>query len=355
MKFRFDMLKRFISLGHEVVVLGNEPEGSWSERFKFESIRYRTYPVSRNGVNPLHDMKMLKALKDALREEKPDKIFTYQAKPNIYGSIAASSLEIDEVYPMMGGIGSVFMPKNLKQKVVKSILLAEYRYAFSRVKKIFFQNKDDSAIFISGGLCNANQIEYVNGSGVNTAHFSLEPLPEDFSFLYVGRLIRDKGLYEYLEAARMLRKAGCEATFHVVGDLDTNPSSMSEKEIASFVDDGSVIWHGWKDDVRPFLKACSVFVLPSYREGTPKAALEAMSTGRAVVVADTPGCREVVDEGVNGLLVPVGDSHALAAAMLELSNNPALTFRMGAASRKIAEDRFDVDKVNDVICRVMGL
>lgn len=355
LKFRIDMLRKFVGMGHEVLVIGDEPESKWVPLFRSEGMSYVSYPVSRNGVNPYQDLLTLKSLTVTLKRERPQKIFTYQVKPNIYGCIAAHRAEVADVYPMIGGIGSAFMPNSVRQRLVKRILVAEYRIAFRHIRRAFFQNEDDASVFSDLKIVSREKIVFTRGSGVNVKEYPLTPLPSKTAFLYVGRLIRDKGAYEFLQAARALKEMGCSADCFVVGDLDSNPSSLTYKEIQSFVDDGSVIWYGWRDDVRPYIASCTVFVLPSYREGTPKAALEAMSMGRAVITTDAPGCKEVVCPGENGLLVPVGDAGALADAMNDLANSPHRCAEMGEKSRLIAEKRFDVDLVNETICEAMGL
>lgn len=354
-RFRLDMIDEFIKRGADVVVAGDEPKAIWHDLFKAHRVKYRTYRVSRNGMNPLRDLTTFRDLREIIKQERPDKIFTYQAKGNIYGCLACRSVGISDVYPMMGGIGSVFMPTNWAGKLVQAILTLEYRAAFKKIRSVFFQNHDDAALFEKLKIVDGKKIVYTCGSGVNLNKFPQAPLPDKTVFLFVGRLIKDKGIYEYLHASRILRREGIDAEFHVVGGLDSNPSAITEEELRVFIDEGSIVWHGWQDDVLPYLNNCSVFVLPSYREGTPKAALEAMSVGRAVIVADSPGCREVVRKGVNGLVVPVGDPLSLAEAMRKLSLDKHTVERMADESRRFAEEVFDVEQVNSTICEAMGI
>lgn len=354
--FRLDMMRAFLDAGCEVVAMGNEPEAAWTGYFEERGIRYRSFFVERNGTNPFKDLKTLRDLERVFGEEHPDKAFVYHAKANIYGTIAAKRAGVPEVYAMVGGLGSVFNAGGLRNRALKLVLSTEYRYALKRAEKVFFQNGEDVELFERLGVVDRSKVVMVRGSGVNVEHFARKPLPESPSFLFVGRLVRGKGIREYLEAARIVKREHPEASFAVVGPFDTNPTSISPEELQAYVDDGTVVYHGEQEDVRPFLEACSVFVLPSYYgEGTPKAALEAMATGRALIVADAVGCREVVREGVNGLLVLPRESEAIAEAMERLINEPMLVAGMGARSRQLAEELFEVRKVNDLICETMRI
>lgn len=193
---------------------------------------------------------------------------------------------------------------------------------------------------------------------MNLERFPQCPLPEDPSFLFVGRMVRGKGVFDYLEAARIVKAGHPEASFHLVGPFDSNPTSLSPEELRPYVEEGTVEYHGEQppEAVQGFQRSCSVFVLPSYYgEGTPKSALEAMATGRPLIVADAVGCREVVRDGVNGFLVPPRDPRAIAGAMEALLSDEKLMRRMAERSRHMAKETFDVNKVNGVICETMGL
>ena len=355
-RFRIDMIDEFVRRGADVVVFGDEEPGKWQGYFKEHEVEYRTYPVSRNGLNPLKDLETKKRLLDLFREEHPDKVFTYQAKPNIYGAMAAHKAEIRDIYVMMGGLGSVFRASDVKSRLIKTIVGAEYKVALARARSVFFQNEEDVDLFVSGQIVSRDKVVMTRGSGVSLSHFPACPLPQEMSFLFVGRLVRGKGVLDYLEAARIIKRDYPRVKFSLVGPFDTNPTALSPEDIRPYIDDGIVVYHGEQKDVQPFQASSSCFVLPSYYgEGTPKSALEAMATGRALIVADAVGCREVVREGENGFLVPPKDPEAIAHAMRCLLNDQALLSHMGHASRKMAEDLFDVNKVNDVICRAMNI
>ncbi len=355
MWFRLDMMKTFRDKGYEVLAVGEGSEDEWAERFQAEGIRYRSIPVERNGTNPLKDIKTLQALRKLLKEEKPDKIFAYQAKTVIYGGIAARMNKIREFYPLIAGVGSVFLGHGLKNGIVRAILVTEYRLGMKKAPGYFFQNRDDLAVFVSNKIVKPERVTMLNGSGVDVERFHPASLPEKPAFLCVSRLIKDKGVGEYLEACRGIRKKHPDVRCMLVGPFDTNPSAIQPGDLQSYIDDGSVEYFGEQKDVYPFIAQASVFVLPSYHEGTPKTVLEAMASGRAIITTDAPGCRETVTDGINGLLVPVKDVGALAGAMDSLIASPKQVEAMGAEGRKLAESKYDVKLVNKTICQTMKL
>lgn len=353
--FRMEMMQEFQKRGWHVFAVGNEPESEWAEKFHREGIAYRQIDVQRNGVNPLHDLKTLSSIKAVLREIRPDKIFCFQAKTIIYGAIAANALGITEVYPLIAGIGSVFLDDSIKARLVRSVLTTEYRYAMRKCPAAFFQNEDDEQVFRHYRIITKQKTVRLHGSGVNLDKFQVSPLPKRPTFLCISRLIRDKGVMEYLEACRMLKEADPEVRCMLVGPYDSNPSAIRPEELQPYIDGGMIEYFGEQADVRPFLAQASVFVLPSYREGTPKTVLEAMACGRAVITTDAPGCRETVRDGENGYLLPVRDAEAVFRKMRELSAAPALIAEMGRRGRVLSVEVFDVRRVNEEICRTMGM
>ena len=352
--FRMDMMRQFITLGYDVVAVANEDEKKWKDKFLSYGVRYKQVYVNRNGTNPIKDFKTLKEIKRLIKDERPNKIFAYNAKAVIYSGIAAKKLKVD-YYPLIAGVGSVFLSRSLKNRIIQSIMSAEYKKALKRSKAVFFQNRDDSALFLDKGLVKQGQIVYIHGSGVNLETFKPEVLPNNFSFLFTGRLIKDKGIREYLEACEIIKRKYPDVKCMLVGPYDTNPTSLREEELKRYIDSHIIEYYGEQRDVRPFLRQCSVFVLPSYREGTPKTVLEAMATGRAIITTDAPGCKETVVDRENGFLVPIKNVDALVDKMVELINNPRLVREFGIRSRQIAEEKFSVETVNDTICKTMEI
>lgn len=353
--FRMDMILSFKSKGYKVYALGNESEDDWKEKFKKEGVEYIQIEVERNGVNPLNDLKTLKSIKTALLKIKPDKIFTFQAKTIIYGGIAANQLGIKEVYPLIAGIGSVFLNDSLKTKIIRKILATEYKFGMRNSPVVFFQNHDDEDVFRKNGIIKKQTVEIIPGSGVNTDNFIVQPLPDTFGFLCISRLIRDKGVFEYLEACRRVKQNHPEIRCLLVGPFDSNPSALKPEELQPFIDDGIIEYFGEQEDVRPYLNQANVFVLPSYREGTPKTNLEAMASGRAVLTTNAPGCKETVVDGLNGYMVPVKDIDALCDKMEYLIENPRIVEKMAVEGRKMVKNIFDVKIVNSKICEAMNI
>lgn len=352
--FRTDMMKEFISKGYAVYALANESENVWADKFKENNIIYQQISVSRNGVNPFQDNKTLDSIKAKLAAIRPDKIFTFQAKTVIYGSMAANSLGIFEVYPLIAGMGSVFLSDGLKTRLIRAVMVSLYKRSMRKCPVVFFQNHDDEQIFRNYKIVENQKVVLLHGSGVNTEKFKQLPLPSKSSFLCISRLIRDKGVYEYLEACKRIKTEYPDVRCLLVGPYDTNPSALKLEELQPFIDAG-IEYYGEQDDVRPFIEQCSVFVLPSYREGTPKTNLEAMACGRAVITTNAPGCKETVVDGKNGFLVPVKDVNAIYAKMKWFIENPTAAEEMGCVGRKMVEDIFDVKKVNRAICDAMGI
>ena len=353
--FRMDMMQDFIHHGCEVIAIGNDPKAEWSSAFQKENIRYIGVEVKRNGLNPIDDLKYFCSLRKVLKAEKPDKLFVYQAKSVIYGGLAANSLGIKEIYPLIAGVGSVFISHNLKSKVIRLILSLEYKLAMRNVTNVFFQNKDDAGIFIKNRIISEKKIVYINGSGVNLDKFTVQPFPNKFGLLCIARLIKDKGVGEYLDACCIVKRQYPQVRCLLVGPYDSNPSAIKPEELQKYINDETIEYLGEQKDVRPYLAQSTVFVLPSYREGTPKAVLEAMACGKAIITTDAPGCRETVKDGLNGFLVPIKDVTALAEKMMELYNNPALCAEMGKAGRKMTEEKFDVRLVNRTIVATMKI
>jgi glycosyltransferase involved in cell wall biosynthesis len=353
--FRMDMMKDFIKSGHSVIALGPEPEENWTFRFEKSGIDYKQLFVERNGTNPLSDLKTYREIYRFLKEEKPDKVFAYQAKTVIYGCLASKANRISEVYPLIAGLGSIFRGVGLKNQIIKQIMKIQYRAACKASKRVFFQNVDDKNEFVSNGLVEDEKTKILNGSGVNLERFKPEPLPDKPAFLFIGRLIKDKGVLEYMQACKLIKSEYPEVRCMLVGPYDSNPSALRPDEMKPFLDQQVIEYFGEQIDVRPFLKLCSTFVLPSYHEGTPKTVLEAMATGRSIITSDAPGCRETVTDGLNGYLVKTKDIQGLYKKMKVLIENPELSKSMAQKSIELARDKYDVVLVNKSIMETMKL
>lgn len=353
--FRMDMMKDFIKHGHTVIALGPESEDNWKRSFEENGIQYKQFFVERNGINPFSDLKTYMQLSQFMKREKPDKIFAYQAKTVVYGSLAAKANGIKEVYPLIAGLGSIFRGKGLKNKIIKTVMKIEYRAACKISKKVFFQNNDDKSEFINNGLIIEDKIAMINGSGVNLEKFKPQPLPVMPVFLFIGRLIKDKGVVEYLEACKKIKAKYPEVRCLLVGPYDSNPSALQPEELKPYLDQNIIEYFGEQSDVRPYIEQCSAYILPSYHEGTPKTVLEAMAIGRPIITSDAPGCRETVTDGYNGFLVAIKDIDGLVKKMETLIQNPEMSKLMAERSLKLAREKYDVNLVNKSIMKTMNL
>lgn len=315
--------------------------------------------LSRTGLNPMQDFKSLFELYKLAQKIKPDAVLGYTIKPVIYGTLSAWLARVPKRFALITGLGYAFQEStDSKRSIVKKIAHGLYKLALSKSHTTFFQNPDDEQLFKKLGILkgNANTV-VVNGSGVGLEDYPLTPLPErePLRFLFIGRLLGDKGVREYAEAAQLVKRQYPDAEFDLVGRIDINPNAIKQEELDRWIADGRLDYFGQLKDVKPRIAACSVYVLPSYREGTPRSVLEAMSMGRAIITTDAPGCRETVVNGVNGYLIPVKNSKALSEAMIKLIEKPALITSMAVESRRIAEEKYDVNIVNEQMIKGMGI
>ena len=353
--FRGEMIKWMAGLGHEVFAAA--PEAGFSKKLEAIGATYLQYPLQRTGLNPLQDLRSLLALIRMMKKIKPDIVLSYAIKPVIYGSLAARLAGIKNIFSMITGLGFVFISGGVKQKALQSIVGLMYKTAFKGNRAVFFQNPDDEKLIKDLGIIkNKTKTVLINGSGVDVDkyYFAL-PCKQPLSFLLIARLIWDKGIGEFVEAARLIKNKYQGVTFSLLGPYDSNPAAIKPDDVSAWVKKGIVEYLGSTDDVRPYIADASVYVLPSYREGTPRSVLEAMSMGRPIITTDAPGCRETVENGVNGFLVSVKSTHVLAEVMEKFIRNPDMIEQMGVESRRIAKEKYDVHKVNKVILSTMGL
>lgn len=354
--FRGPMLKTMKDAGHEVYGIAPMDSPDVPEKLAEMGIEFIEAPIQRKGMNPIKDLAALFALRKILKEIQPDAVLSYTIKPVIYGSIAAKLAGVKNIYSMITGLGYAFGQTSGKRGLLFKLVKNMYRAGLSCNESVMFQNPDDRDLFKELSIIPQNkQTVITNGSGVDLKHYTSAPVPEGNPiFLCISRLLKEKGVREFAEASLQLKKKYPQAEFKLVGPHDHGPDSIGDDLIATW-QSGGVECVGPVDDVRAELKKCSVYVLPSYREGTPRSVLEAMATGRPIVTTDATGCRETVIEGKNGFMVPVKDISALEQAMEKLIIQPELLQIMGNASLKYVAEKFDVNKVNATIMKAMGL
>jgi glycosyltransferase involved in cell wall biosynthesis len=307
---------------------------------RMEALKVERIPIhiDRSGLNPWADLKLAGRYYQLLKRLRPAAYLGYTIKPNVYGSFGASKLGIPAL-PNVSGLGTAFIRGGPLQAIVTSL----YRLGFANCPVVFFQNDEDRRLFVERRMVRSDQARVLPGSGVDLERFAPAPLPDGAPvFLLIGRLLRDKGVIEFVEAARALRARSPNWRFQLLGPIDEgNRTAISQAELDSWVAEGLIDYLGTADDVRPFIAAATAVVLPSYREGLPRSLLEAAAMARPLVASDVPGCRDVVEQGVNGYLCTVRDSASLAAAMQRLGDlPPAERLAMGTAARREVQDRF---------------
>jgi glycosyltransferase involved in cell wall biosynthesis len=358
--FRGPLLKAMSQSGVNVHVAapGLSVSSSLSEMLLLQGFAVHDVPLRRAGTNPFADLRTFGVLWMLMRRIRPDAVLGYTIKPVTYGMLAAWLSRVPKRYALITGLGYAFTGDGSGMRGwVRRLVQGLYRLALGRAHKVFFQNPDDESLFRRLGLLQAaTPSVVVNGSGVDVASFNMADLPLGSPhFLLIARLLVDKGIREYVQAAQRIKENHPNVQFSLVGWIDENPDAIHQSELDAWIQAGYISFIGRLQDVRPAIAQCTVYVLPSYREGTPRTVLEAMAMGRPIITTDAPGCRETVVDGENGFLVPVKSVEALVHAMESFILDPYLGVKMGAISRQIAEKKYDVNKVNDVLLREMGL
>jgi len=359
LNFRGPLLRALMAEELQVHVAAPCLPASSAIRQELESMGVYVHEVDlkRAGINPFADLLTVYDLWRLMHRIKPDFTLGYTIKPVIYGNIAAWIAGVPRRFALITGLGYAFTGDSGQRSWLKKIVQVLYRVALGRGHKIFFQNPDDESLFHSLRIIKSSDRKtvVVNGSGIDVGSFRVVPLPQIPQFLLIARLLGDKGVREYVKAATIVRRKHPNVRFGIVGWIDENPDTISEKELQHWIDAGDVRFYGRLNDVKPAIAESSVYVLPSYREGTPRTVLEAMAMGRPIITTDAPGCRETVENGENGFLVPVKAIDELVAAMLIFIKNPDLIAQMGRRSRQIAEEKYDVNKVNEQMLKAMGI
>ena len=357
--FRAPLIAALQAKGLEVHVAapGQSYVDNFRQRLQARGLHVHDFWMRDTATNPVADLRALFSMYRLMRKIRPEVVLGYTPKPVIYGSLAAWLARVPRRFVLITGLGYAFNPDQeggFLQKLVQKL----YAMALACSHKVIFQNPDDQALFRQRALLKPHTpSRVVNGSGVDVEDFMATALPQHgMRFLMVARLLGNKGVRIYVEAARRIRMRHPQVECALAGGLVTrNPDGISEQELDDWIASGALNYLGKLEDVRPALAASHVFVLPSFREGTPRASLEAMAMGRAIITADTPGCRETVIPEHNGMLVPAQCVDSLERAMQRFIDETALAQRMGQCSRAIAEDRYDVRKVNAVMLSEMGL
>ena len=354
--FRGQLIQSMQAKGYEVHVAA--PDICHSEAavqtLRTWGARVHQVKMDRTGKSPVADLQALWVLWQLMRQVRPAVVLCYTIKPVIFGTIAVWLAGVPKRVALITGLGFAFQRERTAMLWMVQKL---YAFALRRAELVFFQNPDDLALFNERKILRHDaRICVVNGSGVDVTYFAPLELPiEETCYLLIARLLGAKGIREYAQAAQRVKQHYPHARFALVGWIDNNPDAITQSELDQWVSAGTLEYWGRMSDVRPAIQKASVYVLPSYREGTPRSVLEAMSMGRAVITTDAPGCRETVTNGDNGYLVPVKSVTALAEAMLKFLDAPEQVEKMGHRSRNIAIEKYDVHKVNANMMKEMGI
>jgi glycosyltransferase involved in cell wall biosynthesis len=346
--FRKKLIEKLQALGHHVCVLTFDNENE--ELIKSRGIEFHYFNDANRSLNPFKLFTLKSRYAKAIKEIAPDMVFTFMLKPNIYGVQGAIKAGITNVYSMVEGAGDVFIYNSLKWKLIRKFVCHGYKKAFKNSKKVFFLNSDDKKDFVKRGLVKDEQCELIHGIGIDLEHFEYQPIENKQTFLMIARLLHTKGIFEYCEAAKIVKEKYPNAIFNLLGP----EGPIKAEDLKSYTESGIINYLGATTDVRPFIKDCGIYVLPSYREGFSVSIMEAQAVGRAVITGDTNGTRDAVDDGYNGFLVPIKNSKALAEKMIYFLENPDKIEEMGANARKYAEEMFDQEVINECICKIIG-
>lgn len=360
--FRKPMIEELVAAGHKVYCFAMDfTDPARQDLIKLGAIPM-DYSLSRTGLNPFRDFTDTLKLSLKIKALKPDLVFSFFAKPVIYGGLAARIAGVPKRIGMLEGLGFAFTEQKghlpFKTRLIRWVQVQLYRAVIPTLDKIIFLNPDDPVDLIKKYRIKAKKVEVLGGIGLDLGEYPYsKPDSNKVSFIFVGRLLAEKGINEYIGAAKLVKQKYPGAEFVVLGGLDEgNPGGLRKDELDKLIKDSIVIHPGHVNDVSKWIADSSVFVLPSYyREGVPRSTQEAMAIGRAVITTDMPGCRETVVEGVNGFMVPAWDTEALAKAMIRFIEKPALVLSMGMESYHLALERFDAKVVNKRLINMLSI
>lgn len=358
--FRLPLIKELLSRGNKVSIAAPKLKftNSLQKQFTNLNVDINIFSLSRSGLNFFQDYRSFKEIRIIIENCNPNIVIAYTAKPVIYTGIILNNFSKIAYYPLITGLGYAFTSDNtFKRKFLKNLMIKLYKGGLKSAAKVIFQNRDDQNLFNKLKIIKKNTAtSIVNGSGVDLNMYPFSDLPSKPIFLMISRLLVDKGVREYVKAAQIVRSHFPNAIFQLAGYLDENPSGITLDELQSWVKQGDIQYLGEIESVQSILKSCRYYVLPSYREGTPRSSLEALSTGRPIITTDVPGCRETVIHEKNGLLVLPKNPEVLAEAMISLLEKKDEKIQaMGKESYLLAKKKFEIEKVNKSILSIIGL
>lgn len=321
-----------------------------------------SYQLNRGGLNPLADMLATFKLAQQIKQLKPDLVFSYFAKPVIFGTLAAKIAKVPKIIGMLEGLGYTFtdQPNGLssKTKLIKAIQVFLYKLALPKLDQLILLNHDDKTDLLINNDIEVKETYILGGIGLDLNQYKYSPATKDLpiQFLFIGRLLKEKGIHDFIAAAQIVKEKFPQTTFTVLGGIDeANLGALTQGELTQYIDQNVIDYPGHVENIAEWIKQSHVFVLPSYREGVPRSTQEAMAIGRPVITTDVPGCRDTVIDGVNGFLVPKWNPQALAEKMIYFIEHPEQVRMMGDQSHKIAIEKFDAEKVNQRLLEILGI
>lgn len=352
--FRADLIRMLLKNGHQVYAFTSEYMAEDLKKIEKLGATPITYTLNRGGLNPLADIIATYNLSKKIKTISPDLVFSYFSKPVIFGTFAAKLAKVPRVIGMLEGLGYTFteQPEGLRKKtqLIKKIQVFLYKIALPQLDQLIFLNPDDPKDLLEKHAIHVKNVEVLGGIGLNLQDYPYQPLSNihlPLKFLFIGRLLKEKGIHEFVQAAKLVKEKYPETEFTVLGAIDhANLGALSEAELHQLIQTNIIHYPGHVSNVSDWIAENHIFVLPSYREGVPRSTQEAMAIGRAIITTDVPGCRETVVDDVNGFLVPKWNPEALAEKMIYFIENPEQISLMGAASYEIAKEKFDENVVN---------
>jgi glycosyltransferase involved in cell wall biosynthesis len=355
-RFRGHLIQQLANSGYAVICCAGEEDAEVTRTLSEWGVQFIPVRLGRTGMNPLAEFAALVELVLLMRRLRPDIFLGYTIKPVVYGLPAARLAGVPHRFAMITGLGYAFTEgSELKRRIARTVARVAYGASLRVARGVIFQNPDDQAYFLGTGLLrDRERAALVAGSGVDLDYYPPAPLPATpVRFLMIARVLRDKGVYEFAEAARMVKRRFPDARIVLVGRLDSNPAAINATEVEAWVREGVLEYRGELKDVRPEIAACHVYVLPSYREGMPRTVLEAMAMGRPIITTDVPGCRETVVHGKNGFLISPRNADALADAMMRMAGDPSFLATAAEASLALVRERFEVGAVSAAVVKVL--
>ncbi|NAR76418.1 glycosyltransferase [Acinetobacter haemolyticus] len=361
--FRADLIGTLLKKGHQVYAFTSEYTAEDLKKIEKLGATPITYTLNRGGLNPLADMIATYQLSKKIKAINPDLVFSYFSKPVIFGTLAAKLAKAPRVVGMLEGLGYTFteQPEGLgkKTQLIKKIQVFLYKIALPQLDQLIFLNPDDPKDLLEKYAINVKKVEVLGGIGLNLQDYPYQPLSNihlPLKFLFIGRLLKEKGIHEFVQAAKLVKKIYPDTEFTVLGAIDHhNLGALQQSDLDTLISSNIIQYPGHVSNIKDWIADSHVFVLPSYREGVPRSTQEAMAIGRAIITTDVPGCRETVINTNNGFIVPKWNPEALAKKMIYFIEHPEQVRLMGAESYKIAVEKFDAEKVNQRLVNILGL